>query len=85
MSKAMTLTKAQQRQVDAIAEVLKPWGLTWVIGKDGPHFHVRIAGPKGGTWKVTIAGTPRDPDHAVAFARQNARRALRDINRRLGL
>lgn len=85
MSSVIVLTKAQQRQVDAIAAELKPWGLGWDVAKEGKHAQVKVRGPKGGVWKVTVAGTPRDEDHAVAFARQNARRVIRDINRRLGL
>lgn len=85
MSSALHLTKAMRRQVDAIAAELKPWGLRWELANDGPHMMIKVHGPRGGVWRLGFASTPRDQDAAEQFARQKARRLIREINRRLGL
>lgn len=85
MSKALSITKAQQRQIDAAAEMFRPWGLGWSVEQGGKHLIMKVAGPRGGTWRLVIACTPRDPDHAVAFARQGAKRIINAINTRLKL
>ena len=83
MSRALHLIKAERRQVDAAAAVLRPWGLAWALGKDGPHLHMLVAGPRGGHWRLTLACTPRDQDEAVRFAERNAKRLVRVINQRV--
>lgn len=85
MTKPLHLTKAMQRQVDAVAAVFAPWGLAWTVEAGGKHHKIMVTGPKGGRWAVTIACTPRDADHAVNIARQHARQVLGQINRKLGL
>lgn len=78
------LTKAERRQLEAVEDVLKPWGLTYTLERT-KHLMVVVAGPKGGHWRLTIACTPRDPDDAVDYVRRNARKVVRAINQRLGL
>lgn len=85
MTKPLHLTKAMQRQVDAVAAVFAPWGLAWTVEAGGKHAKMKVVGPKGGVWSVTIACTPRNEDHAVNTARQLAQRTLRAINKSLGL
>jgi hypothetical protein len=85
MSKALSITKSQQRQIDAAAEMLRPWGLGWSVESGGKHLIMKVAGPKGGVWRLVIACTPRDPDNAIAFARQGAKRIINQINTRLGV
>lgn len=85
MSSRLAITKTQQDQIDAVAEVLQPWGLTWTAEMGGKHLMVRVKGPKGGEWKITIACTPRSNGFAIDLARQKARRVVHDINNRLGL
>lgn len=85
MSKGVHLTKAQRGQVDAILEVLKPWGLRSEVVNEGPHMCLKVFGPKGGVWRITFAGTPRDPDTAIITSRKKAKQLVRDINARLGL
>lgn len=85
MSKQISLTKAQRVQIEAAAEVLRPWGLSWELKWNGPHAQLRIIGPRGVSDRVTLASTPRDIDAAACYARTNARKALNRINQRLGL
>jgi hypothetical protein len=85
MSRVVSITKAQQMQIDAAAEVLRPWGLEWTVEMGGKHLSMRIAGPKGGSWRLPIACTPRCAEYAVDVTRQKARRLVNDINQRLGL
>lgn len=90
MSAAPSLTKCERGQVEAIEAVFKPWGLRTEVGNDGRHKHVKVYGPERrgrciGVWRVTIVCTPRDPDNAICYAGQTAKRVLRDINAKLGL
>lgn len=84
MSKAIAQTKTVRRQVDAVAEVLRPWGLKWELHA-GHHPVILVSGPKGGVWRLAIASTPKDADAAEQNARQKARCLVREINARLGL
>jgi hypothetical protein len=84
MSTHMRLTRAMRDQIDAIREVLRPWGLQSDLAYDGPHLAVKVHGPRGGVWRLTIASTPRDAANAVGVARQNAKRLVREINSRAG-
>lgn len=85
MSRAIALTKAEQRQIDVIVEELRPWGLNYEVAKGGKHLAVKIIGPDGGHYRLTVASTPRDADQCVHFARQNARKLLRAMNSKVGL
>lgn len=85
MSRALSITKAQQVQIDAAAEVFRPWGLGYSLEMGGKHLIMKVAGPRGGTWKLTIACTPRNADNAADLTRQKAKRLINDINQRLGL
>jgi hypothetical protein len=84
MSSAIHLTKAARLQVEAIREVLAPWGLASQLVNEGPHMCLKVTGPRGGVWRLMIAGTPRDADAAVVMARGKARRLVRQINGRAG-
>lgn len=84
MSSRLHLTRAERLQVDAIREVLRPWGLTSELVNDGPHKALKITGPRGGVWRLSFTSTPRDMGNAVQHARQNAQRLLRQINGRAG-
>lgn len=85
MSRAIALTKDEARQIDAIVDVLRPWGLPWELAKGGKHLALRITGPDGGRYRLTVASTPRDADQSVHFARQNARKLVRLMNSKVGL
>lgn len=78
------LTQAERRQVEAMRDVLKPWGLTSELVHDGPHKCLKVTGPRGGVWRLPFASTPRDADAAETNARQKARRLVRAINGRAG-
>lgn len=87
MSKQPSLTKAAQRQVDAAAEIFRPWGYAWTVEVGGKHLVMKIVHPRDRrlTGKLVIACTPKDADSAATYARQNARRLLNEINQRVGL
>jgi hypothetical protein len=85
MSKVIHLTKVQRLQVEAIEAELKPWGLRSQLVNEGKHMCLKVFGPKGGCWRITFAGTPRDEGSAVNISRQKAKRLIRDINARAGL
>lgn len=85
MSGRLSLTKVEQRQVDAAAAVFKPWGLVWRVEMGGKHLAMVVEGPRGVRGRMTIVCTPRDDDVTVFRARTAARRLVADINRRLGL
>lgn len=85
MSKALAITKAQRRQIEAAADVLKPWGLTWSAEQGGKHLIMKVGGPKGGEWRLVIACPPRDPDNAIDHTRQKAKRLVHEINDRAGV
>lgn len=84
MSSGFHLTRWARLQVEAAREVFAPWGLTSELQQDGGHMYLKVTGPRGGSWRLVIAGTPRDGDHAVQHARQNAKKLLREINVRAG-
>lgn len=85
MSTAVKLTRAERIQVEAAAEVFRPWGLQHTVEMGGKHLTMRIDIPNVGVWRLTIACTPRSADNAVDITRQKAKRLVRDINDRLGI
>lgn len=78
------LTKTMRRQIEAIREVVSPWGLGTAVVNEGPHMVVKVFAPDGGAHRISISSTPRCRDAAVHFAVQKARRLLRHINERAG-
>lgn len=81
----IALTKVQRRQVDAAAEVLRPWGLPYTLSKTGKHLKMKVVAPRGGSHSLTIAGSPRDDDNALKMVRSEAQRLVRRINKAMGL
>lgn len=84
MSSVIHLTKAERRQVEAVAEVLRPWGLAYSLERTH-HLVVKVTGPKGGVWRMLLACTPKDADTAVDVSRRKAKALVQQINARLGL
>lgn len=85
MSRSLSITRVQRVQIDAAAEVLRPWGLAYELEMGGKHLLMMVHDPKGGRHKLVIACTPRSEGDAIDFARQKAKRLIRDINMRLGV
>lgn len=79
MSRTPVLTKTLREQVRAVADVLEPEGWAYqVVSAGGGHFQVKVHGPRGGTWHVTLASSPRT-DNAPHHVAQEARRLVRRI------
>ncbi|WP_332772952.1 hypothetical protein [Phenylobacterium sp.] len=80
---SLHLTKTERRQVEAAEAVLKPWGLTYTLERTH-HLVMKVVGPKGGNYRMLLACTPKDPDAAVAIARNKTRKLVHEINSRAG-
>lgn len=78
----MHLTKVERGQVEAVAEVLKPWGLAWALERTH-HLIMVLKDRRGGKWRLLLACTPRNAGDAVDIARQKAKRLVREINARV--
>lgn len=84
MSKVIHLTKVQRLQVEVMQAELKPWGLASELVNEGKHMALKVTGPKGGVWRISFAGTPRDEGNAINIIRQKTKRLIREINQREG-
>lgn len=80
----LRLTKTMRRQIDAIREVLAPWGLGSAIIYDGPHLVVKVWDRNGGAHRLSICCTPKSRDAAVNKAASKAKRLVRLLNERAG-
>ncbi|HYE47280.1 MAG TPA: hypothetical protein VEA44_16065 [Caulobacter sp.] len=73
----LALTKAEARQVEAMREIMAPFGLPSEVLVGGRHKQLVFTLPDASKRTLILACTPRDPDGAVKTARSHARR-LRD-------
>jgi hypothetical protein len=51
----------------------------------GKHLAMIVQGPKGGSYKLAIACTPRNEGDAIDYTRQKAKRLVREMNQRAGV
>ena len=69
--------KASERKtIEAIREVLEPWGFDLSIIEGGKHKAVIARGPKGHRVRFTVSSSPRDADAQINMARQQAKNWL---------
>jgi hypothetical protein len=73
------LTKAEARQIEAMLEIMAPFGLRAEVRNGGRHKHLVFTLPDQATRRLVIACTPRDADEAVKTARSHARRLRAEL------